>query len=328
MAGSLAWDDAAVGISEGRAPARAALAGNPSDVFGGAVLATPVPELEAVVRAADRDGAVVGDRAWRSPAEVTGPYGGDGALLAATIERLVGWCRDDGPGVPDDGLELTWSTSIPRSVGLAGSSALVIAGIRGLADRWGLALDVATTARLALEVEVELLGMAAGPQDRLAQAAGETVLMDFGGPNWAFEPVAPPAPVPLVVVWTREAATTSHSVHGPLRARGEEPAVRRAAARLAGLAHLGAAALRAGDLEALGAAMDGSFDVRASIVDLDPAHVALVEGARACGAPVNYTGSGGAVVALAADPVVRAEVEGWAAASGLGFVDLRVARAR
>ena len=71
--------------------------------------------------------------------------------------------------------------------------------------------------------------------------------------------------------------------------------------------------------------MDGSFDVRASILDLDPAHVALVEGARACGAPVNYAGSGGAVVGLAARPEVLELARAWAEADGLGFTVLELA---
>lgn len=311
-----------MGTTVGRAAARAALAGNPSDGFGGAVLATPVPGLEATVEVGDGDGVVVGGRRWPSPAEVVGPHEGDGALLSATVERLVAWCGAEGPGVPDDGLEVAWSTSIPRSVGLAGSSALVVAALRALAARWDLDLDVPTVARLALEVEVDLLGIAAGPQDRLVQAAGRTLLMDFGAPAWAVEPIEPPAPVPLVVVWSGRAAAPSDTVHGPLAGRAGAPAVRRAMGRLAALAHEAAQALRDGDLAALGAAMDGSYEQRLAVVDLDPAHVALVDGARACGAAVNYTGSGGAVVGVGGDPdAVRA----WAERDGLGLVTFDLA---
>jgi len=44
--------------------------------------------------------------------------------------------------------------------------------------------------------------------------------------------------------------------------------------------------------------MDATFDTRASIIDLVPDHVEMVEEARAQGAHANYTGSGGAIVAL------------------------------
>jgi glucuronokinase len=305
--------------TEGRALARAALAGNPSDRFGGAVLATVVPGLETVVLAADAREVVVGGRTWATLEEVGGPHHGEEALLGAAVERLVDWCRSDGPGVPRGGVALEWSTTIPHSVGLAGSSALVIAGLRALASRWHVDLDVMTTARLALEVETDLLGLAAGPQDRLAQAAGSMVLMDFGGPRWEAEPVEGPAPIPLFVAWDPASGAPSHAVHGPLREREDEPDVQAAMAQLADLARRGAAALRAGDLPALGQAMDGSYEARAAILDLDPAHVALVDGARACGAPVNYAGSGGAVVGLVEGPDVLDALRVWTAAAALGF---------
>ena len=328
MERSLTWDDATVGISAGSAPARAALAGNPSDGFGGAVLATVVPGLAARVHALDNESVVVGDRAWPAPDQVTGPHEGEGALLSATVERLVAWCRESGRDVPAAGVALEWSSTIPRSVGLAGSSALVVAGIRALAPRWGLDLDVITMARLALEVETDVLGIAAGPQDRLTQAADGTVLMDFGGLWWAVEEVEPAVPLPLFVAWSEATSAPSHTVHGPLQGRRDEPEVRTAMAELARLAHAAAAAARAGDLAALGMAMDGSYDVRASIVDLDAAHVALVEGARRCGAPVNYAGSGGAVVGLAAGADVLDAARAWAEAEGLGFTTLTVGGAR
>jgi glucuronokinase len=310
--------------TEGRALARAALAGNPSDRFGGAVLATVVPGLETTVRVADADEVVVGTRTWPSLAEVGGPHHGDEALLGATVERLVRWCRAEGHGAPAGGVALGWTTTIPHSVGLAGSSALVIAGLRALAARWQLDLDVLTTARLALEVETDLLGLAAGPQDRLAQAAGSTVLMDFRGPGWRVEPVEPRAPASLFVAWDSRSAAPSDSVHRPLGDRAAEPEVRAAMARLADLARQGATALRTGDLDALGDALDASYETRASVIDLDPAHVALVEGARACGAPANYAGSGGAVVGLVTRPEVLGAVRAWAAAAGLGLADLAV----
>jgi glucuronokinase len=313
-----------VPTTEGRALARAALAGNPSDRFGGAVLATVVPGLETVVRAIDAEEVVVGDRSWPSPAEVTGPHHGDAALLGAAVERLVRWCRTDGPGPPAGGVALEWTTTIPRSVGLAGSSALVIAGLRALADRWQLDLDRTTTARLALEVETDLLGLAAGPQDRLVQAAGGTVLMDFAGPAWEVVAVEAHPPVGLFVAWDSASAAPSDAVHRPLGHRAGEPAVRAAMARLADLARQGAAALRAGDPAGLAQAMDGSYEARAAILDLDPAHVALVEGARACGAVANYAGSGGAVVGVVPDPATLDALRAWAAGAGLGVLDLEL----
>ena len=294
-----------MGTAEGRALARVALAGNPSDGFGGAVLAAVVPGMEAVVRAADGAAAVAASGAGRP-------------LVLAAYERLARWCVDTGAGAPTDGVALEASTTIPEAVGLAGSSALTVATIRALAARWTLDLDLVTVARLALEAEADLLGIAGGPQDRLAQAAERTVLMDFGGEAWSVEGVDPPHPVELFVVWSEAAAEPSQTVHGPLQARRGEPGVVTAMQQLADLARVGAAALAAGDLAGLGAAMDGSFEARASIVDLAPAHITLVEGARARGANANYAGSGGAIVGLP-PPGGSDEAERWAVAEGFGF---------
>jgi glucuronokinase len=56
--------------------------------------------------------------------------------------------------------------------------------------------------------------------------------------------------------------------------------------------------------------VDGSFDERAALLDLDPRHVAMVRAARAAGASANYAGSGGAIVgtlpSTGLEPVARA----------------------
>ena len=54
--------------------------------------------------------------------------------------------------------EVKWRTSVPRGVGLGGSSAIVIAALRALCDLHGTALDPARMAELALAVETEDLG--------------------------------------------------------------------------------------------------------------------------------------------------------------------------
>jgi glucuronokinase len=278
---------------EGRCAARAALAGNPSDGFGGAVLATVVPGLEAVVTLDPADG----------PRPVELPL-----LVAtrATLRRHGYLNGSDGP--------LALTTTIPRSVGLAGSSAVVIAAIRALIAP--TAVSPLELAHLALEVEVEGLGIAAGPQDRIVQAEGRTVLMDFATDDWVVTPVDPPRPIEVFIAWTHAPPIPSHAVHGPLQARSGDPLVRRTMARLSEVAHVAARALRDDDVASLRQAMDDSVDQRAGIIDLDPTHVALVDGARAAGAAVNYTGSGGAIVGHAPD---LAAVREWTERAGHGF---------
>jgi glucuronokinase len=264
--------------------ARAALAGNPSDGYGGAVLAVCVPRLAA--------------RAEATPAgePLSDP---PSALVDATIARFArGPCA------------VRWSTTVPREVGLGGSSAIVTATVRALCALHGHALAPDELAEMVLAVEVEDLGIAAGPQDRYAQAHEGLVLMDFAGACPRVERLDPALLPSLYLAWRSDAAEASHAVHGDLRDRARDPAVRAGMARLAGHARAARDALLGGDHQAFAAALDASFDERAALLDLDPRHEAMVRAARAAGASANYAGSGGAIVGTLPldgfEPVVRA----------------------
>jgi hypothetical protein len=54
--------------------------------------------------------------------------------------------------------------------------------------------------------------------------------------------------------------------------------------------------------------VDATFDARRRMLPLDPRHVEMVEVARESGAAANYTGSGGAIVAVCDDPAHRERV--------------------
>jgi glucuronokinase len=120
--------------------------------------------------------------------------------------------------------------------------------------------------------------------------------MDFSGPRPRVERLDVGLLPPLYLAWRTDAAQTSHAVHGGLRERASEAAVGAAMARLAAHAHAARDALLAADATAFAAAVDGSYDERAALIELDPRHVAMVEAARAAGASANYAGSGGAIV--------------------------------
>jgi glucuronokinase len=271
-------------MASGSAHARAALAGNPSDGFGGAVLACCIGEL----------------RAWASAERATEAKSDPPSeLVDAAIARF-----GRGP------CAVRWGTDVPREVGLGGSSAIVTAAVRALCALHGQALAAGELAEMVLAVEVEDLGIAAGPQDRYAQAHGGLLLMDFAGPEPHVERLDPALLPPLYLAWRADAAETSHVVHGGLRERAAEPAVRHAMARLAGHARAARDALLAGDRAAFAAALDASFDEREALLALDPRHVAMVHAAREAGASANYAGSGGAIVgtlpAAGREPVARA----------------------
>lgn len=253
------------------APARAALLGNPSDGYGGAVVAFAFTDFVAGVERCEGIDA--------HPDAVP--------LLRAAARRA---------DAADAGLRLR--TTIPREVGLGGSSAIVIAALRAL----GVDLPPDELARVALAVEAEDLGIAAGLQDRLVQAHGGVLVMDFGA--GAVEALDPGLLPPLYVAWREDAGAPSGRFHGDLRARFQrgERAVVAAMAELADVARAGAAALRVGDHTRLHRLVDRTFDLRSSFAELDPRHVRMVELARAAGASANFAGSGGAIAGTLPDP--------------------------
>lgn len=271
-------------IARAEAPARAALLGNPSDGYGGRVIAFAVRGMAA--------NAVAGE-------EVDARTGIDARdLVEAARTRFAGHCAGTGRPVDLGAVAVAVRTTIPRSVGLGGSSAIVVAVLRALAARFGIELEPETLAGLALAAEVEELGIAAGPQDRLVQAHRGLLDMDFGGGRT--ERLEPALLPPCFLAWRPDAGRPSGDVHRTLRARHErgEPAVTEAMVTLASLAGEGRAALERGDHEALGRLVDRTFDVRASVMALDPRDTRMVALAREHGASANFAGSGGAVVGL------------------------------
>jgi glucuronokinase len=267
------------------APARAALAGNPSDGYGGVVVAVTIPAFVARVSVATES------RGVECP-----------ELLTATLARFQ---HDLGHG----GQITAWETSIPRSVGLGGSSALVIATLRALCERHGVRMEPEALAELALSIERDDLGIAAGLQDRIAQSYGGLTFMDFGEPHH-FERLDRVLLPPLLIGWRANAAESSGVVHSDLRARFEdgEPMVRESMQELASLARMAREAILRGDTATLASCADGSFEARARMLELDPRHLEMVECGRAAGAGVNYTGSGGAVVCICRDRDHRSRV--------------------
>ena len=263
--------------ARGRAFARAALAGNPSDGFGGAVLAVVVPAFAAEVMVID------------GAAGVSPPN----PLVEGTVARFA---------VEHGGnAAATWTTAIPREVGLAGSSALVIATLRALCSLRDVEIEPDRLASLALEIERDALGIEAGLQDRVAQAYGGLTFMDFA--TGRYEPLDVALLPPLYLAWREDAGAGSGGVHGPLaeRFRSGDMEVIAAMAELAEYARTARDALTRDDHDAFASCVDASFDVRERLVELDPRHVAMVRRARELGASANYTGSGGAIVGSCRD---------------------------
>ena len=323
------------GTHLGHAAARAGLAGNPSDALGGAALAVPVPGLWAEVELSDSDRVSVrgpaADEHWPSVtalvehADRYGHEGGD-RLVTAAIVTLRRYARSGEVDISDSPFEASWSSNIPRSVGLAGSSAVVVAAMRALSRRWGMDLSPATLAALALAAERDELGVAAGWMDRATQAHDTATLVETGVPivldgvtAVEMAPVVVAEPFELVVAWDVGGAAPSGRVHGRLRERLDagDRLVVDAVAALLDAARQAAAALRSGDRAALADAMETTRGQRVALGALDPATARLAEIAATRGAVATSAGSGGAVSALPSE--VDGAVEVVAEFERLGF---------
>ena len=224
--------------------------------------------------------------------------------MRATVTRFA---REHESAAARTAIEV--STSIPRGVGLGGSSAIVIATLRALCSLYRCSLADPELATAALAVETDELGIVAGLQDRVTQAHGGLMFMDFSpsAGAHAYERLDPALLPPLVVAWRVDAGGGSGGVHAPLRERHARgvPLVVDALQELGRLGRQARAALVRRDHAELLRCVDRSFDARRRMLELDPRHVEMVQCARASGASANYTGSGGAIVAVCADAATR-----------------------
>lgn len=309
------------GVARAAVPARSALVGNPSDGFGGATIAFTLAELKAVVEAkpamgvrleAEDEALEFDDLAALVAAGARGEYPASGpqALLMAAAKRF----GERHPELGDRGLGLAVvRSSIPPAVGLAGSSAVAIGALRALGELFGDDVPLDELPLLALACESEELGIAAGLQDRVVQAHGGLVFMDFdpahprGGRYEALDPDLLP---PLFVAWLASGETDSGLTHRSAHERFDagDPDVVATMAEIAALAQRALSALTVRDSAGLGVLMERNFELRRRIYELDPRHVELIKTAQGLGAPANYTGSGGAIVGLFRDEDHLAEL--------------------
>jgi glucuronokinase len=278
------------------------LLGNPSDGFGGKTIGLAIAGMSARVEL-DATQPALGDD-------------GAGALIEATVARFN---RFAGESVPP---RARLRTDIPREVGLGGSSAIVIATLRALCARCRVRLEPEALAGLALAIETEDLGIAAGPQDRFIQAHGTLLFMDFsaGARCERLDPALLPR---LFLAYARDAAEPSSAVHSDLRTRFEagDARTRVTLGRIAELADRGHAALLERRPAELGELMAQNFRLRAELVELEPRHMRMVELARELGAPANYAGSGGAIIGIVPADRALGDLREAFAAEGYDLVE-------
>ena len=287
------------------APARANLIGNPSDLYGGAVLGCAVPcRARVELRGAERLEVATGDKtvliATRDDLRLQGDrFDVARAALAAQ------------PELPR--ARIAYASEIPFGSGLAGSTALLVALLRALAAWRGETPSLYELAEWSRHTERELLGVACGWVDHYLCSFGGLRYVDLrakdadkavaGEPFATVEDLAPHvAQLPFLLAFTG-VSHHSGSVHAPIRARWErgEPEVLGAYQRVAAIAREGKTALLRAEWARFGALMNENHAIQRSLGGSGESNERLVAaalGAGALGAKLAGAGGGGTIVAL------------------------------
>ncbi|MBI3822392.1 MAG: GHMP kinase [Planctomycetes bacterium] len=305
-----------------QAHARAALVGNPSDGYGGKTIAVSVgnfaacvtcyewDEIELVQNQQDKVRFDSLDDLVRD-VELHGYYGGV-RLVKATIKKFAEFCRREKFPLRPENFAIRYETNIPRQVGLAGSSAIVVATLRALLAFHELTVPPEVLPSHALSVENDELGISAGLQDRVIQFYGGLVYMDFaphrqqsqcGLSHGRYESLPCSRLPPLYLAYSNAMSKSSGAVHSPLRQSylTGDPKVRAGMVRLAELTEEARGAILGEKWDRLGSLINETFATRQSMYEPDKNLVAMVTLAQNLGASANFAGSGGAIIGIHRD---------------------------
>lgn len=312
-----------------RTYARAGLLGNPSDGYNGKTISFIVRNYWAevvlyewetvdIVLAQDDRASFRSIQDLANDVVLHGYYGGI-RLIKATIKRFVEYCNAHGIKLHERNFSVRYETNIPRQVGLAGSSSLIVATLRCLMEFYDVMIPIEVQPSLVLSVETEELGIAAGLQDRVIQCYEGMVYMDFdkakasqndGFTSYDYERLDTGWLPPFYVAYHTDMSEPTETFHNDIRGRylrGEQLVVD-ALNRCAELAGQGREALLGRDVDRLSQLIDANFDTRKTIYQLPAWQVAMVETARSCGASAKFAGSGGAIVGIYQDEAMYQEL--------------------
>jgi glucuronokinase len=312
-----------------RAYARAGLLGNPSDGYHGKTISFIVRNFWAEVVLYEWDSVDIviteTDRAHfnsiydlAKDVKLHGYYGGI-RIIKATIKRFVEYCQTNKFMLHSRNFSIRYQTNIPRQVGLAGSSALIVATLRCLIEFYGIEIAKEALPTLVLSVEKDELGISGGLQDRVIQVYEGLVYMDFNPRNehiigglkcYKYESLSPKLLPALYIAYNTNLSEPTEVFHNDIRGRfdrGEKKIVN-AMKHFAKIAALGREALCNHDINKLAKLIDENFDTRRSIYHLPQWQIQMIETARQCGASAKFAGSGGAIVGMVQDETMYKEL--------------------
>ena len=306
---------------------RAAVIGNPSDGYFGKTIAFlfsnfqakvqlyHTPELDIQPQRLDKThfGSM---KELVENVNLSGYYGGI-RLLKATIKVFYDYCKECNIQLDERNFTIRYDSNIPLRLGLAGSSAIIMACMKALISFYGVAIPKPILANLVLNVENQELGIAAGLQDRVAQAYEQPVYMDFNKGTMKkqgfgnYEVIDAGSFPNMYIAFRKNLSEGTEVLHNNLRARfniGEKAALE-AMEKWAGFTEDFREALKTRDCKTMHKLIDANFDLRHNLIPISKGNVDMVETARSVGASAKFTGSGGAVIGTYEDEKMFEKLE-------------------
>ena len=293
---------------------RAALVGNPSDGYYGKTIAFVFNNFHAEVTLWDSARLEIfpNERdklAFASMDELVGDVGqygyyGGVRLVKAAIKRFFEYCNVESVKIEKRNFTLRYETTIPYGLGLAGSSAIITACMKGLMQFYGISIPKPQLANLILSAEKDELQIEAGLQDRVVQVFQGLVYMDFDKVFMEkrgygiYEPLDIELLPNLYIAYSINLAEGSEFTHNNLRERFNQGEGKTLNA-LTQCAELTVQARKLLEMHhgiEIGALLNRNFDLRRSILKISDGNLRMVEAARSAGASANFTGSGGAII--------------------------------
>jgi len=301
---------------ETRAYARAGLLGNPSDGYYGKIIAITVKNFfasvslqesdELRIETHDQDANVYRDVSELvERIELYGFYGGV-RLVQAAIKTFYDHCQDQNIRLKDKSFTIRYDSTIPRQIGLGGSSAIITAAMRALMKFYKVKIPVEVLPSLILDAELKELGINAGLMDRVIQVYEGCVYMDLDKKviekkgHGLYEPLDPKLLPELYIAYKPELGKVSGQVLDDIRIgymRGNE-FVMDTLIRLAEIADTGKQALLRRDFERFHELMNQNFDLRSQIMKISESNFEMIQAARKCGASAKFAGSGGSIIGM------------------------------
>ena len=288
------------------APGRAGIIGNPTDMYGGAVLScsvglrarvtiTTAPEL--LLETGGQQCRITGRKDLQ-------PQSDRFDVARAVLDYLR---------LPPLACRVEYESEIPLRSGMAGSTALLVALLRGLLAWQGQDSQLHHLAERARYVELNFLKVICGYQDAYMCTFGGLSFLDFRGKQFyrraeaelyaTVEPLAAHvSQLPFILAFTGVQHASS-AVHRPIRERWleGEPDVVEGYKRITEIARSGKKALILGDWPLLGRLMNDNHAIQRALGGSGESNERLLSAALdagALGAKLAGAGDGGTIIAL------------------------------